>query len=174
MFLILPVSYEVETELTPKKVARKLDRDIVEHRPTLNILSNGKFMRSHKFDTCYYGCRTAQFDFQLFHHTAKKRDGGTTGFFGTIEQTDTGSKIKGKFRKPLSTYITAIPWTIITLFLALVLFALDEKAGSVCMLGVFLAGIFIMFWDNKKPIIKAYLDSFCKNDKVKEVDKNEA
>lgn len=170
MFLILPVSYEVKTELTPKRVARKLDHDIVEHRPTLNILSNGKFMRSHKLDSCYYGCRTGQFDFQLFHHTAKKRDGGTTGFFGTIEQMDEGSVIKGKFRKPVSTYVTAIFWTIITLFLALVLFALKEQAGSLCMLGVFAIGIFIMFWDNKKPLLRAYLDSFSQNDSIKEVD----
>ena len=38
MFLILPVSYEVETTLSPKKAARKLDREIAEHRPTLNII----------------------------------------------------------------------------------------------------------------------------------------
>lgn len=162
MFLILPVSYEVESDLTPKKAARKLDHEITEHRPTLNIMSNGRFMRSHKFETCFYGCRTGQFDFQLYHHMAKKRDGGATGFFGRIEPAGNGSVIRGKFRKPVYTYVIAVLWTVLTLFLALMLFALEEKAGSLCMLGVFLLGVFIMFWDNKKPILKAYLDSFSK------------
>lgn len=160
MFLILPVSYEVETPLSPKKAARKLDREITEHRPTLNIMSNGRFMRNHRFESCFYGCRTGQYDFQLYHHTAKKRDGGSTGFFGRIEQTENGSLIKGKFRKPVYTYVIAALWTLVTLFLSLILFAIEEKAGALCMLGVFLLGVFIMFWDNKKPVLKAYLDSF--------------
>lgn len=162
MFLILPVTYEVESPLSPKKAARKIDRELIEHRPTLNIMSNGRFMRSHRFETCFYGCRTGQFEFQLYHHMAKKRDGGATGFFGEIEETDNGCIIKGKFRKPVYTYVIAVLWTIITLFMSLMLFALGEKIGSLCMLGVFILGIFIMFWDNKKPVLKAYIDSFSK------------
>lgn len=160
MFLILPVSYEVETTLPQKKAARKLDHEITEHRPTLNIMSNGRFMRNHRFETCFYGCRTGQFEFQLYHHTAKKRDGGSTGFFGRIEQSENGSVITGKFRKPVYTYVIAVLWALVTLFLSLVLFAIEEKGGALCMLGVFLLGVFIMFWDNKKPVLKAYLDSF--------------
>ncbi|MDE6150032.1 MAG: hypothetical protein K2F81_08075, partial [Ruminococcus sp.] len=155
MFLILPVTYEVESPLSPKKAARKLDHELIEHRPTLNIMSNGRFMRSHRFETCFYGCRTGQFKFQLYHHMAKKRDGGATGFFGKIEQTENGSVIKGSFRKPVYTYVIAVLWTIITLFLSLMLFAVKEKIGALCVLGVFVLGIVIMFWDNKKPLLKA-------------------
>lgn len=162
MFSFIPESYEFETSLTPKKVARKLNQDLVEQRPSLNIMSNGRFMRNHRFESCYYGCRTDQFDFQVFHHTAKKRDGGSTGFYGTIKKNENGSLIKGKFRKPVSIYIFAVVWTLVTLFMALVLFALEEKAGAACTLGIFAAGIFIMFWDSKKPMVKAYLDSFPK------------
>lgn len=162
MFSIIPQSYEFETSLTPKKVARKLNQDLVEHRPSLNIMSSGRFMRNHRFETCYYGCRTDQFDFQVFHHTAKKRDGGSTGFYGTIEPTENGSRIKGKFRKSISIYVFAAIWTLFTLCIALMLFAIGEKAGAACTLGVFAAGILIVFWDSKKPMVKAYLDSFPK------------
>lgn len=162
MFSVIPTSYEIETSLKPKQVAKKINHDLIEQRPTINIMSNGRFMRNHRFETCYYGCRTSQYDFQVFHHMAKKRDGGATGFYGTIEESDKGSIIKGKFRKPVYTYVIAVIWTLITLFLSLMLLAIGEKYGALCFLGVFAAGIFIMFWDNKKPLVKAYLDSFPK------------
>ena len=158
MFSIIPISYEFETALSPKKVAKKLNHDLVEQRPSMNIMKNGRFMRDHKFESCYYGCRTDQFEFQVFHHQAKKRDGGTTGFFGVIEPTENGSIIKGKFRKPIYTYVFAVIWTLVTLFMELMLYALKENAGALCSLGIFAVGIFIMFWDNKKSLVKAYLD----------------
>ena len=162
MLSVFPKSYEFETSLTPKQVAKKLNQDLIEHRPTINVMAMGRFMRNHRFESCYYGCRTGQYEFRVFHHTAKKRDGGGTGFYGRIEQSEKGSIIKGKFRKPVFTYVMAVLWTVITLFLALMLYAVSEKIGALCLLGVFVAGIVIMFWDNKKPIIRAYLDSFPK------------
>ena len=68
MLLILPVSYEFETTLTPKRVARKLDGEIVEHRPTVNIMSQGKFMKRYRNESVYYGRRSSRTDFQIFHH----------------------------------------------------------------------------------------------------------
>lgn len=44
MLAIRPVTYEVETSLSPKRVLRKLDGDLIEHRPTINILSQSKFI----------------------------------------------------------------------------------------------------------------------------------
>lgn len=162
MFLILPVSYEFETSLTPKKAARKLNHDLIEHRPTINIMSQGRFMRKHKFETVFYGCRTSQYDFQVFHHMAKKRDGGSTGFYGTIEAAKNGSKISGRFRKPVYTYVFACIWTLLIIFLALMMFALGEETGAAAALIVWAAGTFIMFWDDKKKYLRAYLDSFPK------------
>ena len=49
MLLIIPRKYEFETTLTPKRVARKLDGELTEFRPSLNIMSTGKFMKTHKF-----------------------------------------------------------------------------------------------------------------------------
>ena len=57
MLAIRPVTYEVETSLSPKRVLRKLDGDLIEHRPTINILSQSKFMKNHRDDTIFYGYR---------------------------------------------------------------------------------------------------------------------
>ena len=105
MLAIRPVTYEVETSLSPKRVLRKLDGDLIEHRPTINILSQSKFMKNHRDDTIFYGYRTDADSFQIFHHTAKKRDGGSTGFYGKVEKTPNGSRIYGKFRKPIYAYV---------------------------------------------------------------------
>ena len=91
MLAIRPVTYEVETSLSPKRVLRKLDGDLIEHRPTINILSQSKFMKNHRDDTIFYGYRTDAESFQIFHHTAKKRDGGSTGFYGKVEKTPNGT-----------------------------------------------------------------------------------
>ena len=48
MLAIRPVTYEVETSLSPKRVLRKLDGDLIEHKPTINILSQSKFMKNHR------------------------------------------------------------------------------------------------------------------------------
>ena len=115
MLAIRPVTYEVETSLSPKRVLRKLDGDLIEHRPTINILSQSKFMKNH--DTIFYGYRTDADSFQIFHHTAKKRDGGSTGFYGKVEKTPNGSRIYGKFRKPIYAYVVGVIWTVLVLFL---------------------------------------------------------
>lgn len=170
MLLILPVSYEFETSLTPKRVARKIDGEIVEHFPTVNIMSTGKFMKKYRNETVFYGRRSSQTEFQIFHHQAKKRDGGTTGFYGKIEKTENGSKISGKFRKPLYTYIFGILWTLIIAVIALMLVALEEITGAACFGALWLAGMFFMFWDNKKKFLKAYLDTFPKAEEPAEQD----
>ena len=38
--------------------------------------------------------------------------------------------------------------------------ALEEKTGAVCFAAIWLVGLFLMFWDNKKKFVRAYLDSF--------------
>ena len=67
MLAIRPMTYEVETSLSPKRVLRKLDGDLIEHRPTINILSQSKFMKNHRDDTIFYGYRTDAESFQIFH-----------------------------------------------------------------------------------------------------------
>lgn len=89
-------------------------------------------MKNHRDDTIFYGYRTDAESFQIFHHTAKKRDGGSTGFYGKVEKTPNGSRIYGKFRKPIYAYVVGVIWTVLVLFLAIMLVALGEKTGAVC------------------------------------------
>ncbi|MGN0594208.1 MAG: hypothetical protein ACI4I6_03560 [Hominimerdicola sp.] len=159
MLLIFPKKYEFETSLPPKRVYRKLDGELTEHKPTINIMSTGKFMKNHKTESVYYGRREGD-EFQIFYHKAGKRDGGETGFFGRIEKTAYGSKITGKYRKPLSTYIFGIIWAVFTAFSALMSLALKENVGAIVCAVLLIAGIFLLFWDGKVKFLKAYLDSF--------------
>lgn len=156
MLLIFPVTYEFETSLSPKRLARRLDGELTEYRPTLNVLSTGKFMKTHKTESLYYGRRTAD-SFELFYHQAKKRDGSETGFYAHYEKSKNGTRVYGKFRKPLYTYVFGAVWALITLFLALILYSLKENTGALVSLCVCIAGIILLFWDTKKPKLLAYL-----------------
>lgn len=159
MLLILPVSFEYYTTLSPKKVLRKLDGELVEYKPTLNVLSTGKFMKKYKTECVFYGRHEGD-NFQIFYHKAGKRDGGETGFYGTIEKTESGSRIYGKFRKPKYTYVFGIIWVLLTLLCVFGALAGGSKTGALVCLGVCIAGVFLLFWDNKKKFILEYLRDF--------------
>lgn len=159
MFSVFPVSFEYKTSLSPKRLCRRLDKDLTEHRPTLNIMSQGRFMRAHKFESCYYGCRTGLDTFEVFHHEAKKRDGGSTGFFGKMEETDYGTHITGSFRKPVYTYVFGALWTLGILLITLMAAGLREYAAAGAFAAVWAAGAFFMFHDSKAPMVRAYIES---------------
>ena len=164
MLLIFPKQYETETSLTPNRFARKLDGELVEFVPSLNFMAVSKFMKKHKTESMYYGRREEK-TFSLFYHKMKKHDGGETGFFGQFEKSENGTKIHGRFRKPVYTYVFAVIWTIVTLFLALCTLALKEKVGALVLFALWLVGIFFMFWDNKIGFLTAYLDTLPKAEK---------
>ncbi len=159
MLLIIPKKYEFETTLPPKRFARKLDGELTEFRPTLNILSTGKFMKSHKMESLYYGRREGE-RFQVYYHRFKKRDGGETGFFGTYERSQHGTLVRGKFRKPVMTYIFGIIWTLLTLLSALVCLSLKQQYGAIACGALFLVGTFFLFWDTKSAYLQGFLDGF--------------
>lgn len=159
MLLIIPKKYEFETTLPPKRFARKLDGELTEFRPTLNILSTGRFMKSHKMESLYYGRREGE-RFQVYYHRFKKRDGGETGFFGTYERSQHGTLVRGKFRKPVMTYIFGIIWTLLTLLSALVCLSLKQQYGAIACGALFLVGTFFLFWDTKSSYLQGFLDGF--------------
>ena len=161
MLLIIPRKYEFETTLTPKRVARKLDGELTEFRPSLNIMSTGKFMKTHKFESLYYGRREGD-RFQVCYHKFKKRDGGETGFFAEYEKSEHGTLIKGKFRKPIATYIFGIIWTLLTLLSGLVCLSLKQNYGAIACGVLFLLGVFFLFWDSKIKYLYGFLDGFPK------------
>ena len=159
MLLIIPKKYRFETTLSPKRVARKLDGELTEFRPTMNVLATGKFMKSHKLESLYYGRREGD-KFRVFYHKFKKKDGGETGFFGTYTKSEHGTLIEGSLRKPVSTYVFGIIWTLLTLLSGLVCLALKQEYGAIACAVVFLAGVFFLFWDTKSSYLYSYLDGF--------------
>lgn len=161
MLLIIPKKYEFETTLPPKRVARKLDAELTEFRPTLNILATGRFMKAHKLQSLYYGRREGE-RFQVYYHRFKKRDGGETGFFGTYEKTEHGTLIKGKLRKPVMTYVFGAIWTLLTLLSGLVCLSLKQEYGAIVCAALFLVGMFFLFWDSKLTYLYGFFDGFPK------------
>lgn len=161
MLLIKPVSYEIQTSMSYKRVIRKLDGELTEYKPTLNVLSTSKFLKNHKLDNIYYGRREGE-KFQLYYHKAKKRDGGDTGFFGEFEKTSYGTKIYGHFRKPKYTYVFGIIWALLTLLCALMCYALKETTGAWVCLGLLAVSVPLLFWDNKRKVLLGYLKTFPK------------
>lgn len=149
----------IETSLSPKKLCKRLDRELTEYRPTLNIFSLGRFMRKHRYESCFYGCRRDDHRVVIFHHQAKKRDGGASGFFGVIEKTENGSRLVGKIRKPLSAYISAAVITLVCVFLMLMAAGLREFLAFGLFAGILTVSLFLILFDDKKKYIEAYLES---------------
>lgn len=149
----------IETSMSPKKLCKRLDRELTEYRPTLNIFSLGRFMRKHRYETCFYGCRRDDYRVVIFHHQAKKRDGGASGFFGEIEKTENGSRLKGRIRKPVSAYVSAALLTLIAWLLILMCAGLREFYAMGAFSGIWAVALFLMMFDNKKKLIEAYLKS---------------
>lgn len=161
MLLLIPKKYEFETTLPPKRFARKLEGELTEFRPTLNILSTGKFMKTHKQESLYYGRREGE-KFQVFYHRFRKRDGGETGFFGTYEKSEHGTLVRGKLRKPIMTYIFGIIWTLLTLLCGLVCLSLKQQYGAIACGVLLLLGVFFLFWDTKSSYIYTFFEVFPK------------
>ncbi|MBO5448003.1 MAG: hypothetical protein J5994_01620 [Ruminococcus sp.] len=159
MLLFFPKKYKFETSLSPKKVMRKLEGDLIEYRPSMNVLSTSKLIKKYWTDSIYYG-RHSSDRFEVYYHRPKRRDGGGTGFYGRVEKTENGSMIKGVFRKPIYAYIFWGLWTLVMLACALGTYAAGEKTGALIILGIAAAGSLIVFWDSSLAMICSYLDGF--------------
>lgn len=157
MLTIFPRKYSFETSLAPKKLLRKLQGDLVEYRPTMNILSTGRFMKKHKLENVYYGRHDGN-SFELYFHRIKKRDGGSTGFYGKIIKTDKGSIVKGWFRKPVYAYFFAACFALLCLMCAVGAYAAEVVTGAYVFLGLGFAGFLIMLCDSNETYLRAYLD----------------
>ena len=150
-------NYSVTVQLTKKKLKKRLNSDLVEYKPSMNVLSMGRFMRKHKMESIYYG-RVSGDNVQIFYHKAKKKDGGMTGFFGKITEKDDVCELTGKFRKPLYACISAVVLILLCIACAVGTFAAGSWQGALVFLAVGAAGGFVMLYDNYKKYLKKYLD----------------
>ena len=139
---VIPEKFVLESTMSRKQVINRLEKKMVKYTPSMNVLSTGRFMREHKEESIYYGeCSGSKV--KLFYHRAKKRDGGTTGFFGTITETETGCTITGHFRKPLYAVGT---------------YAGGSWQGALVFLGIGAAGAVLMLADAHKKYVKSCLE----------------
>lgn len=160
MLVILPISFEHESSATPKRIARRLDGELIQKRPSANVMANSKFIKKYKTQSVFYGCRSGEDKFSVFYHEAGRRDTGSLGFYGRLEKSGKGTKISGHFRKPLSAYIFGAVWVLITFMFSLVALSLDNMGACICGAVLLLLGVFILFFDKgKKKVIRAFIES---------------
>mgnify|MGYP006916099980 CR=1 FL=1 len=164
---VIPKKYSAEVAMPPKRLMRRLDGDMTEYLPTVNVLSISRFMRDHKTESIYYGRYSAD-SFQMFYHKAKKRDGGSTGFYGKVKKTDKGSLITGVFRKPLYAYVFAVIWTLLFLLSAGGAYGSGAAKTAYVILAVGAAGLWLILWDDHEKYLRMYLDRLPRPDNKEE------
>ncbi|MBR1739247.1 MAG: hypothetical protein IJ737_03050 [Ruminococcus sp.] len=167
---LFPKRYSVETRLPPKRLMRKLEGELVEYRPTVNILSAGRFMKTHRQESIYYGRHNAD-SFELYYHRAKRRDGSSTGFYGKVVKSEKGSLVTGVFRKPVYAYIVSAVWFALCLLSAGAAYGGGESKVAYMFLALGAAGLILMLFDSNEMYLRAYLDAL---PKPKETEPEEA
>ena len=155
----MPERFTVSSKLAKKKLLKTINGDMLEYRPSWNILSTGRFMRMHRSDSVYYG-RISGDKVMLSYHKAGKRDGGSTGFYGTVSDNGDGCVLTGTFRKPIYAYVFALVFALLTLLCALGTYAGGSVTGALVFLGFGVVGTAAMLWDNSKKQLKKYLGQF--------------
>ena len=164
---LIPRKYTAEVSLPPKRLMRKLDGDMTEYMPTINVLSSGKFMRQHKGESIYYG-RCKADGFNMFYHRAKRRDGGSSGFYGKVEKSGKGSVITGWFRKPVYVYVVSLLWTAFFLLSAGGAHGAKDDKTAYFILAVGVIGLGVMLYDDSTRYIRLYLDGLKRPESRKE------
>lgn len=160
MFFLLPKKVSLETKMSPAECRRKLNRELIDYTRKPSLVAASQFLKKHRLENCYFGSSEKSGKVEIFYHRAKKHDGSSAGFFGHIEKTAGGSRITGSIRRTAAVYIAAALWTVITLFIALVLAALKEYSGAACTAAVMLAGLGLMLWEGSAGYIQTYLETF--------------
>ena len=165
MFLLFPRRVRVETSLTPKQCRERLNRDLIPYTRRPSLVAASGFIKAHKLECCYFGSRGKEggaVKAEIFYHRAKKHDGSSAGFFGTIQKREDGkgAVIEGKIRRTAAVMIVAVLWTIVTVILALSLLALKEYVGAGVSAGLMLIGLALITYDGSESYIRSYLDGF--------------
>ena len=165
MFLLFPKNIRVVSSLTPKQCRERLSRELVEYTRKPSLVAASGFIKAHKLESCYFGSCGKEGNAvkaEIFYHRAKKHDGSSAGFFGSISKREDGkgAVIEGKIRRTAAVVVTAVLWTVVTLLLALSLLSLKEYLGAGVTIGVMLIGLALMTYDRSESFIRTYLDTF--------------
>lgn len=154
---VMPKKYVGVSKLPPKRLLKRIEGETVRYTPSMNFLSVSRFMRMHRDESVYYG-RCSKNSVTVFYHRAKKRDGGSTGFYGKVVENGKGSRIEGYFRKPVYAYIAAALLLAASLLCALGTYAAGSKDGALVFLGIGLAGVMFMLWDRHEVQLQGFFE----------------
>lgn len=154
---VMPKKYIANSSLPPKRLLRRIEGETVRYTPSMNFLSVSRFMREHKTESVFYG-KCSKNNVMVFYHRAKKRDGGSTGFYGRVVENGKGSRIEGYFRKPVYAYIAAALLLAASLLCALGTYAAGSQDGALVFLGIGLIGTMFMLWDRHEVQLRSFFE----------------
>ncbi len=166
MFLLIPKKIRVETALTPTQCRTRLARELEDYTRRPSFVAASEFIKKHKLTSCYFGSTDKTGRTEIFYHMAKKHDGSSAGFYGSIIKPDetaadgTRAVFVGHIRRSIGVMVTAWLWTIVCVVLVLALVALKEYIGAGVTGGVMLVGLLLMAYDRSESFIRSYLDGF--------------
>lgn len=165
MFLLFPKKIRITTSLTAKQCREKMTRDMVEYTRRPSLVAASSFIKAHRLENCYYGScvkKDGVIHSEIFYHRAKKHDGSSAGFFGTVTKTEDGkgAVIEGMIRRTAWSMAMISTWFTVTFLFAVLLTVLKITIGAVVTLGVMAAGILLMTYDRSESFIRDYLKQF--------------
>lgn len=155
---VMPKKYVGVSSLPPKRLLKRIEGETIRYTPSMSFLSVSKFMRIHRDESVYYG-KCTKSNVMVFYHRAKKRDGGSTGFYGKVIENGKGSRIVGYFRKPVYAYIAAALLLAACLLCALGTYASGAKDGALIFLGIGLVGGMFMLWDRHDVQLRGFFEN---------------
>lgn len=167
---VMPKKYVGVSKLPPKRLLKRIEGETVSYTPSMSFLSVSRFMRMHRDESVFYG-KCTKSKVMVFYHRAKKRDGGSTGFYGKVVENGKGSKIVGYFRKPVYAYISAALLLAVSLLCALGTYAAGSQEGALVFLGIGLVGVMFMLWDRHEVQLQGFFEDIIgsrKDDKESE------
>ncbi|MBR1864448.1 MAG: hypothetical protein IJ806_10215 [Ruminococcus sp.] len=165
----MPKKFSAEVGMEPKRLLRRLSGDMVEHRGSVNVLSQSRFMREHREESVFYGFAEKD-SLRISYHCARKRDGGSTGFYGRVTDGGNGPKtsvIEGTFRKPLYAYIFSGVFVLLCLLCALGAYAAGSGMGAAVFIATGALGAVLMLYDDHEKMIRNYLEGLCEESQKK-------
>lgn len=154
--------------MTPNQLHKRLNKDTIAYKGSLNVLSVSKFMKAHKSYSCYYGDIESD-KFWIAYHKQLKNDGSSVRFYAKYYKNDTGgTTVEGTFRKPIFNIVFETIWIVLMVLAFIFCLALKENTFALISLAGLLFGAFMFYFpDKRKGAVKKYFESLQEDKKIK-------
>lgn len=152
--------------MTPNQLHKRLNKDTIAYKGSINILSVSKFMKTHKSYSCFYG--DIQSDkLWIAYHKQLKNDGSSVRFYAKYYKNDNGgTTVEGSFRKPIFNIVFETIWIVLMALASIFCLALKENTFALISFAGLLFGAFMFYFpDKRKRQIKEYFENLQKDKK---------